>query len=381
MRFYSFVLKNVFRRRVRSMLTVVGMAVAVGAVVALVGVSSSSVDSFLAIYRTQKIDIVVQQRDAKQRLTSTLSDELEKKIEKIPGVRQVNPGLVDFTSLPQLGSSAVLVQGWEPESPMMKALKIEPGSWIKKTDHHAVLLGEDLARSLEKKVGEKMRLFAADDADDGEYSVVGIVKSSNPYEAENLWVSLQDLQKFMARPHQVTGYTVMVADPNNKKEIQDVVAAINALGPNVEAKPAEESVTSTAEIQFIRATSWITSAIAIIIGAVGMLNTMIMSVSERTREIGILRAIGWRKLRIVRMILVESLVVSVAGGILGTATAVVVTPLLGESSAVKGLINAHIAPPAMVLGIAMALCVGVLGASYPAYRGAQLLPTEALRHE
>ena len=80
MRFSSFVLKNVFRRRVRSGLTVMSMAVAVGAVVALVGISNSSVDSFLAIYRNQKIAIIVQQRGAKQRLTSTLSDKLGDKI-------------------------------------------------------------------------------------------------------------------------------------------------------------------------------------------------------------------------------------------------------------------------------------------------------------
>ena len=72
--------------------------------------------------------------------------------------------------------------------------------------------------------------------------------------------------------------------------------------------------------------SWITSAIAIIIGAVGMLNTMIMSVSERTREIGILRAIGWRKRRIVRMILVESVLLSLSGGLIGTIGGVGVTP-------------------------------------------------------
>jgi putative ABC transport system permease protein len=97
MRFYTFVLKNVVRRRVRSTLTVVGMAVAVGAVVALVGISSSSIQSFLAIYQNQKVAIIVQQRGAKQRLTSVLSDKLGDEIARIPGVKQVNTGLVDYT--------------------------------------------------------------------------------------------------------------------------------------------------------------------------------------------------------------------------------------------------------------------------------------------
>ena len=149
----------------------------------------------------------------------------------------------------------------------------------------------------------------------------------------------------------------------------------------IEAKAAEESVTSTTEIRFIQATSWITSAIAIIIGAVGMLNTMIVSVFERTHEIGILRAIGWRRLRIIRMILVESVLLSLTGGVVGTLGAVVLTPVLGRHPSVAGLIDAHIPNGMIGLGIAMALVVGLLGAAYPAYRGAQLLPTEALRHE
>jgi putative ABC transport system permease protein len=377
MRFYTFVLKNVLRRRVRSCLTVIGMAVAVGAVVALVGISNSSVKSFLAIYQNQKVAIIVQQRGAKQRLTSTLSDKLGDEIAKIPGVKQVNTGLVDYTSLEELGISALVVQGWVPDSPAMKQLNIAPGGhWLTEVDRHGVLLGEDLAKSLEKKVGDKLPLF-----DDGEYTVKGIVKSSIPYESGSMWVSLAALQKFMGRQGQVTGYAIVVDDPDNAAEVEKIRAKIANLGSNIDAQTAEASVTGTTEIRFIRAMSWITSAIAIIIGAIGMLNTMIVSVFERTHEIGILRAIGWRRRRIVRMILVESVVLSLTGGIVGTLAAVVITPVLGKHPSVAGLIDTHIAGPVIGFGVAMALCVGLLGAAYPAYRGAQLLPTEALRHE
>ena len=107
---------------------------------------------------------------------------------------------------------------------------------------------------------------------------------------------LPDLQKIMGRHGQVTGFAVMVDHPDDKAEVQRICGAIEALGPKtIEAKNAVDSVKGTTEIRFIRAMSWLTSAIAIIIGVVGMLNTMIMSVAERTREIGILRAIGWKK--------------------------------------------------------------------------------------
>ena len=386
MRFYSFVFKNVIRRRVRSALTVIGMAVAVGAVVALVGISSSSVGSFLSIYRQQKIAIVVQQRGAKQRLTSVLSDKLGDEIAKIPGVKQVNPGMVDFMSLEELGVNAVVMQGWVPDSPIMKSLNVLPGGHcITAADRRAVLMGSDLAESFAKTedlkqyshVGSQIPLF-----DDGNYTVVGIVKSASPFESNGMWVALADLQKFMGRKGQVTGYSVVVDHPDDKAEVARVIQSIKDLGPKtIEAKPAEETVTSTSEVRFIQASSWITSAIAIIIGAVGMLNTMIVSVYERTHEIGILRAIGWRRLRIIRMILVESVLLSLTGGVVGTLAAVILTPILGRHPAVAGLIDPHIPQSTIAMGIVMALGVGLLGAAYPAYRGAQLLPTEALRHE
>jgi putative ABC transport system permease protein len=376
MHFHTFVMKNVIRRRVRSSLTIIGVAVAVGGVVALIGISNSTERSFLKIYERQNVAIIVQQRGAKQRLTSVLDDTLGKEIEKIPGVVAANPGLVDFTSIEELGADAVVVQGWDANSPLMKKLDITGGHCLKPEDAKCVLLGDELAAALEKKVGDKMQIF-----DNSTYTVVGTFKSPIPYEARSMVLLLADLQRIMGRKGQVTGFAIIIDHPGDEAEVTRITKAISALGPRIDARPAAESVTGTTEIKFIRATSWITSAIAIVIGAVGVLNTMIMSVSERTREIGILRAIGWRRRRIVRMIMIESILLSLCGGLLGTVAAVALTGLLGKHPAVAGLITTEISPFVIGFGIVSALCVGIVGAAYPAYRGAQLQPTEALRHE
>lgn len=376
MHFHTFVMKNVIRRRVRSSLTIIGVAVAVGGVVALIGISNSTERSFLKIYERQNVAIIVQQRGAKQRLTSVLDDTLGKEIEKIPGVVAANPGLVDFTSIEELGADAVVVQGWDANSPLMKKLDITGGHCLKPGDAKCVLLGDELAAALEKKVGDKMQIF-----DNSTYTVVGTFKSPIPYEARSMVLLLADLQRIMGRKGQVTGFAIIIDHPEDEAEVTRITKAISALGPRIDARPAAESVTGTTEIKFIRATSWITSAIAIVIGAVGVLNTMIMSVSERTREIGILRAIGWRRRRIVRMIMIESVLLSLSGGLLGTVAAVALTGLLGKHPAVAGLITTEISPFVIGFGIVSALCVGIVGAAYPAYRGAQLQPTEALRHE
>lgn len=377
MRFYTFVLRNVIRRRVRSTLTVIGMAVAVGAVVALVGISSGFEHSFMAIYQRQKVDLVVQQRGVKQKLTSVLDSKLGPEIAKIPGVKRVDSGLVDFTSMDELGPIGVLVQGWEYDSALMGELNVLPGGRLLGADDRGyVMLGERLATSLDRKVGDTLNLF-----DDMPYTVRGIFHSNTVYENGSMVVLLADLQQFMGRAGQVSGFTIVTQNPGDKAEIERIRRDIEALGKNLEVTPTAEFVNSTTEIQMIRAIAWVTSAVALVIGAVGMLNTMIMSVFERTREIGILRAIGWGRWRVVKMILMESILLSVAGGVLGTLGAVGLVQLLSRHPAVSGMIDSRVDPAVILQGFIIALCVGLLGAAYPAYRGAQLLPTEALRHE
>ena len=81
------------------------------------------------------------------------------------------------------------------------------------------------------------------------------------------------------------------------------------------------------------------------------------------------------------MILMESVVLSLTGGVVGTVAAIAITRLLASHRATAGMIDPDIALWVIGEGFVIALCVGLLGAAYPAYRGAQLLPTEALRHE
>jgi len=284
-----------------------------------------------------------------------------------------------------LGPVGVLVQGWETDSPLMKELNgniLPGGNPLAPDDPNGVLLGKRLAASLEKTVGETLKIF-----DDKTYVVRGIFKSNTVYENGGMVVLLKDLQRFMGRPGQVSGFTVVVdkyednTEIERKAEIERIRREIEALGSNIEVTPTAEFVNSTNEIVVIRAISWLTSALGLVIGAVGMLNTMVMSVFERTREIGILRAIGWGRWRVVRMILMESVLLSLTGGAVGAVGAVLVTRVLSNQPAVSGMIDSRIAPSVIGLGFLIALCVGLLGAAYPAYRGAQLLPTEALRHE
>ncbi len=111
-----------------------------------------------------------------------------------------------------------------------------------------------------------------------------------------------------------------------------------------------------------------------------MLNTMMTSVFERTREIGILRAIGWKPSRVVCMIVMEAGLVSATAAVLGIAGGTLITRLMSQLPQVAGTISPYTDWKVIVQGLVIAVGIGLLGASYPAYRGARLVPSEALRY-
>ena len=377
MRFSTFIVKNIVRRRMRSCLTIIGVAVAVGAVVALVGISFGFEQSFLAIYQKQKVDLVIEQTGQKQKLASTLPIALAKKIAAVPGVELVHPGLVDQISMEELEPVGLIVQGWDADSLLMAQFEMLSGRRFKREEGRKVVLGKRLAATLDKKVGDTITVL-----DNVTFEVVGIADAGTTIENGMMYMNLEELQKIMGgRRDMVSGFAVTVKARTSEEAVQRVAKQIAALDKKLDVKTAKELVSTTTEIQFIHAMAWITSTIALFIGTISMLNTMIMSVFERTKEIGVLRAIGWGRLRVVKMIIMEAMLLSIIGGGVGTIGAMALTKALSKFPVAAGVVDGNLAPSVILEGFIIALGVGFLGALYPAYRGALLLPTEALRHE
>jgi putative ABC transport system permease protein len=112
-----------------------------------------------------------------------------------------------------------------------------------------------------------------------------------------------------------------------------------------------------------------------------MLNTMAMSVLERTQEIGILRAVGWPRRRVVMMVLGEAVVLGAMAAVLGALGAIVTTYLLSFSTRAGGFVEGGIAPWVILQGFGITILIGLLGGAFPALRASRLLPTEAIRHD
>ena len=383
MGFSSFIFKNLLRRKFRALLTALGVAIAIAAVVALLGLSSDLRRSAAERFEGRGVDLVVLRAGVAQRLNSSLNEAIGKRLETLKHVKGVAPSLTDMVSFGDTSLIGVPVHGWPADSFAFTSLKITEGRQLREGDAGQVMLGEKLAKELRKKVGDSL------DIEGSTFKVVSIYESANMLDNASAVIPLTDLQKLMDRPDQVTEFQVAVASPAEQRKavVEDLRKEIESLRDangkvlGLSALPTEEYINKNTEIKLIDAMAWMTSAIALLIGSVGMLNTMVMSVMERTQEIGILRAIGWRKARIVQMILSEAFLLSVFGAIVGILFAVTLTGTLATFSPAGSYLRSEISPTVICAGLALAGLVAIVGGAYPAIRGASLPPTEALRCE
>lgn len=375
MRFFTLVFKNVTHRRIRSGLTVTGMAIAVAAVVALVGVADGFKRSFLELYQGRGVDIVVVRARVADRMTSVLDASMADQIAQIPGVASVEPTLLDAVSFEDLGLYGVVVQGLRPGARLTNDHNRIAGRDLRQGDRRVVMLGRILADNLDKQVGDRVEIY-----EEEFFDVVGIYDRFNIFENGAMIMPIGELQRLLGQQGHVSAFNVIVTDGTDPDLIRRTVDQINEACVGVSAMATDDYVGTDAKIQGATAMAWTTSSIALMIGAIGMLNTMLVSVFERTAEIGVLRAIGWRKSRIVWMVMLESCLLCLIGAVLGTALALVLTDLLSRLPTSSTIVSGRVAPLVVVQGFVIAFSIGLLGATYPAYRAATLLPTEAIRH-
>jgi putative ABC transport system permease protein len=375
MRFITFIARNLFRRRVRSVLTVLGLGIGIAAVVALMGIAWGFERSFLVIYEAKKIDLIVVRAGESNHLSSSLAASAAERLMRVPGVNGVASSLLDSVSFEDANLVSVLINGWEPGSLLFRGIRILQGRPLTAQDRRAALLGRILALNLNKKVGDTLQVAGES------FNVIGIFESESLFENGGLIVPLKELQKMMGREGQVTGFVVAVDRPGDRKTIEEVRIRIEHEIPGVAAAPARDYVASDIQIRLAKAMAWATSLVALILGSIGMLNTMVMAVFERTREIGVLRALGWRRARVLALILGEAVILGLAGALVGTAFGFLGVRLLAFAPTARSFIAMNLPPEVIVVGFTLGLALSFLGGIYPALRGASLEPVEALRHE
>jgi putative ABC transport system permease protein len=373
-RFISLIAKNVLYRPVRTVLTTVGLAIAIAAVIILVGISWNFENSFLTIYRTKGIDLVVVHAGSSNQLASSLDVRMAEKLRKIAGVSEVSPSLVDTVGFEDKNLASVLVNGWVPGAILFRGLHMIDGRGLQQGDSKLVMLGRVLSTTLEKKAGDSLQVAGVS------FTVAGVYESDSWFENGGMIMPLETLQSMMGREGQVTGFLIRATDPS-PAAIAALRRRIESTISGVAATAARDHVQSDTQIRLAKAMAWTTAAVALILGSVGMLNTMLMSIFERTREIGILRAVGWRRRRVLALVLGESLAIALFGTALGSILAVIGLRAITLAPTARGFISPNLPPEVLVVALAMGVGLSLLGGLYPAARAAALEPTEALRYE
>ncbi|NQU20750.1 MAG: ABC transporter permease, partial [Candidatus Nealsonbacteria bacterium] len=238
MHFTTLVMRNILRRPTRSALTVTGVAVAVAAVVALVGIAQTFQTSLLGMYQSRGVDLIVVRSGGVQRMSSSLRESLLPDMQALPGVEKASPGLAEAVSFENAGPMGVLIRGMPHDSLMLRDIELvgKEGRLLRPDDERVVLLGKRLAEDLGKKVGDRMEVV-----EDEDFEVIGIYQTYSPLENGSIIMPLAQLQWMMDREGEVTAFLVK-AEHSDKKAVMQLARDIEALAPHIDAIPAREFV-------------------------------------------------------------------------------------------------------------------------------------------
>jgi putative ABC transport system permease protein len=369
----SIVLRNLLRRPVRSLLTALGVAIGIGAVVSLTSLVWGFERSWEAVNRARGTDLVVVRSSGRSLLPTSFPESVTDAVAGLAGVDAAAGALNDVMSIEE--TPTVLVHGWRPGSFLWQHLTLQKGRWPG-NDEPVLVLGSIAAETLGKTVGDALQV------DTEEFRICGVFTSAAATERTAVIMPIARLQSLTSREGMVNLVNVRMSGTVDAREIERLRLAIaNRLGSGYRVFDATEAAQSNIGLQAGKAVTYGTSIIAAAVGAIGVMNTVLMSVFERLHEIGILLAIGWRRRRIVAMILMESVLLSAVGAAAGIAVGIAGVRLLLTTRVLRGQIEARADPLILMVILGSALAIGAIGGLYPAWRGARMAPTEALRHE
>lgn len=370
MTFFTVVYRGLTRRPVRTGLTLVGISIGIAAVVALVGISRGFEKSWETGMKVRGTDIVVSTM-GNALSPKPFSDKLRQRLSQLPKVAAACSIYVDLTSVEDASMMIVSAREWGGFS--WENLKLVEGRMPKDALEPVVVLGTAAADVLKKKIGDPLQLDAR------ELTVVGIVDGGAMVENGSVILSLPMFQEMSGNQGRINIIDVRAQSGLSEAELKQLIEDINKLLPEARAVAAGAHVGNSEAYRFIRAMSWGTSLLAVIVGVLGVMNTMLMTVFERKQEICILLAIGWRRRRIIRMILLESALLGFLGGITGVLVGAVGVKVMETLPAIHGLLEPDLSPLLMVTSVAIAMAVGVISGLYPAWRSSRLSPSQAMQ--
>jgi putative ABC transport system permease protein len=360
--------RNLWRRSARTALTAAGVAIGVALIVALLSIAAGVQRTASDLIHVGRSDFGVFQQGASDLTKSLLPQSLDAKLRATPGISNVAAIFLRVSRVQH--RDAFLVFGMRDNEFAYKRLVIVAG---RRARDNEAMLGDLAAKSLHLRPGDVLHV------ENRRYPIAGLYHSGNHFEDIGAVLPLRTVQSLAARPGEVTTFGITISLGEKPKA---VAARVEHRFPGATAvtEPGQVVKVDTSSRLIINA-GWIFSLLALIVGGIGVTNTMAMSVFERIHEIGIMRAVGWPGRRIAALIVSEAIGIGLLALAAGLAAGYGAAELFVRRGNLSQLASPDFTAGVFAWGLAFALGVAVVGALYPAWRAVRLTPIEALRRE
>ncbi|HET6350516.1 MAG TPA: FtsX-like permease family protein [Coriobacteriia bacterium] len=384
------IIRNIFRRRLRAFLTIFGISIGVFSLVVMGALAEKLtllVDGGMKYYAGKVV--VSSSTGISGLLGEPLKASMLRTIEHTEGVERASAGVA--TTLDSLGGvnfgSPPTIQAEDGRGRGYETFQIDyaEGRELKQSDIGKVVVGSDLVTRFNAHVGGHIEVK------DKRYEVVGIMAKTltapdntitmTLHDArEIVYDELPDSQKAGVQKDGIVSSFAVYLEPGVRPEV--VARRIERELDDVDAMtPVEFERSIKQPLQIFTSIIYAVALISLLVGGLSVVNTMTMSVSERTREIGVRKAIGASNLQIMGQFIAESAVIGLIGGVAGMLLGLLVTGAGNAAGAMSGNALFLVSTRLLIGSLVFAVGLGTFSGLYPAWHAANLNPVEALRYE